>query len=352
MCHRSIWGLLSVLSPAWLLAVRLLAFHLGATYAPGEAEADITAGEGTLAGGGVVRIDALAASADCVEEVVDIEEQRQTTLEQVSAQAAVNGEVRVNLGQQGLCATAIDSVGEHLQAIEPLAAVMLPKLRPEVQPQRVTEHIALGPLVGTVLDTVVIVDEIGIETDVHEVGWSQGGVQPKASVAGSADVERLTEGHDAPKLVAVGHIGECTRLVTHRVVPRAYADAAEVVEVAFPTEFEIVGVAILQVGVASGIAVVAIDSESGELRSCWRCDVVGVAEGEVVHRLGAVRGMDGRTEGEVMLAHVAAMVRRILQAIPGIVHRKRCPEGKATEVVLRSCIDRELVGAIGVIEAA
>ena len=146
--------------------MRLLAFHLGATNAPGEAEADITAGEGALASGRVVRIDALAASADRVEEVIDVEEQRQTTLEQVCAHTAVNGEVRVNLGQQGLCATAIDSVGEHLQAVEPFAAIMLPKLCPEVQPQRVAEHIALGPLVGTVLNTVVVIDEVGIEVDV------------------------------------------------------------------------------------------------------------------------------------------------------------------------------------------
>ena len=90
--------MLPILSPAGLLSMRLLALHFGATNAPGEAEADITAGEGALAGGRVVRIDALAASADGVEEVVDVEEQRQTTLEQVSAHAAVNGEVRVNFG--------------------------------------------------------------------------------------------------------------------------------------------------------------------------------------------------------------------------------------------------------------
>ena len=313
-------GLLSVLSPTWFLAMGLLAFHLGATYAPGKAETDVAAGEGALAGGGIVRIDALASRADGVEEIVDVEEQRQTTLEQVSAHAAVNGKVRVNLCQQGLCTTAIDSIGEHLQAIEPWTIIMLPKLRPEVQPQRVAQHIALGPLVGTVLHTVIVIDEVGIETDVHEVGRPQGGVQTKTSIAGSPNVERLAKSHNAPKLVAIGHIGECARLVTHRVVPRAYADAAEVVEIAFPTEFEIVGVAILQAGVASGIAVVAIDSELGELRSCGRCDVVGVAEGEVVHRLGTVRGMDGRTKGEVMLVYVAAMVGRILQAVPGIVH--------------------------------
>ena len=86
-------ALLSVLSPAWLFTVCLLAFHLGATNAPGEAEADIAAGEGALAGGRVVWVDALATSADGIEEVIDVEEQRQTTLEQVSAHAPVNGEL-------------------------------------------------------------------------------------------------------------------------------------------------------------------------------------------------------------------------------------------------------------------
>ena len=332
--------------------MRLLALHFSTTYAPGEAEADITAGEGALAGGGVVRIDALATSADRVEEIVHVEEQRQTMLEQVSAHAAVNGEVRVNLGQQGLCATAIDGVGEHLQAIKPLADIMLPKLRPEVQPQRVAKHIALGPLVGTVLNTVIVVDKVGIETDIHEVGWPQGGVQPEASVAGSADIERTVESHNAPEVVTVGHIGEGASLVTHRVVPRAYANAPKVVEIAFPAEFEIVGIAILQAGVASGVAVVAIDSESSELRGCWRCDVVGVAEGKVVHRLGAVRGVDGGAEGEVMLAHVATVDARILQAIPSVVHRERRPKGEATEVVLCAHVERKFVSPVGVIVTA
>ena len=170
LVHYCVVSLLSVLSSAGFLAVGLLAFHLGATYAPGKAEADVAAGEGALAGGGVVGIDALAASADGVEEVVDVEEQRQTTIEQVCAHAAVNSKIRVNLGQQGLCATAINGIGEHLQAIEPLATIMLPQLRPEVQSQRVAQHIALGPLVGTVLDTVIVIVEVGIETDVHEVG--------------------------------------------------------------------------------------------------------------------------------------------------------------------------------------
>ena len=164
-------SLQSVLSPTGVLAVALLAIHLGAAYAPSESKADVTAGDCALAIGRIVRIDALTAHADSVEDVVGVEEQRQAAVEEVRTEAAINGEIGVNLGQQGLSATAIDGVGEHLQAVEPFAAIMLPKFRPEVQPQRVAEHIALGPLVGTVLNTVVIVDEVGIETYVHEVGW-------------------------------------------------------------------------------------------------------------------------------------------------------------------------------------
>lgn len=42
-----------------------------------------------------------------------------------------------------------------------------------------------------ILHTVVVVVEIGVETDVHEVGWAQCGVESDAGVAGGADVERL-----------------------------------------------------------------------------------------------------------------------------------------------------------------
>ena len=57
------------------------------------------------------------------------------------------------------------------------------------------------------------------------------------------------------------------------------------VEVAFPTEFEVVGVAFAEGGIAGGVVVVAIDGEARELLAGGRRDVVGVAEGEVVHRL-------------------------------------------------------------------
>ena len=52
----------------------LLAFHLGTAYAPSEAETDVATGEGTLAGGGVVGVDTLTASADGIENIVDVEE--------------------------------------------------------------------------------------------------------------------------------------------------------------------------------------------------------------------------------------------------------------------------------------
>ena len=125
----------SPLLTADFFAVGLLRLHLGATESPGEAETDILAGEGALAGGGVVGVNALAASADGAEEVVDVEEEREATVEEVGAETAVNGEVGVDLGQQGLCAAAIDGVGEHLQAVKPFDFVVLPQLGPEVEPQ-------------------------------------------------------------------------------------------------------------------------------------------------------------------------------------------------------------------------
>ena len=79
---------------------------------------------------------------------------------------------------------------------------------------------------------------------------------------------------------------------------------------------------------------------------------MGVTEGEVVHRLSAVRGVDGRTEGEVMLLHVGAIDIRILQAIPSVVRRERRAKGEAAKVVLGTSVEREFVGAVGVIVTA
>ena len=65
----------------------------------------------------------------------------------------------------------------------------------------------------TILHKVVVIKEIGVETDVHEVGWAQGGVEPDAGVAGSADVEGLRESDDAAEAVAVGYVGEGASVV-------------------------------------------------------------------------------------------------------------------------------------------
>ena len=92
----------------------LLGFHLGAAQAEGEAEADVAAVGGALADGGVVGVDAAAAGADGAEEVVDVEEERQTAVEEVGTHAAVESEVGVDLGQRCLRAAAIDGVGEEL----------------------------------------------------------------------------------------------------------------------------------------------------------------------------------------------------------------------------------------------
>ncbi len=92
-------------------------------------------------------------------------------------------------------------------------------------------------MAGAILHTVVVVVEIGVETDVHEVGWAQGGVEPDAGVAGGADIEGLREGDNAAEAVAVGDVGEGASVVAVGVVPSGEAYGAEVVEVAFPAEF-------------------------------------------------------------------------------------------------------------------
>lgn len=136
----------------------LHSFHLGTAQAPSEAKADIMTGEGTLAGGGVVGVDALTAATDGVEEVVDVEEKRQSTVEEVGAHSTVDAEIGVDLGQQGLCTATVVGIGKDLY--------LVPQLGPEVEPQGVAKHLALGPLPGTILHTIVVVEEVGVEADI------------------------------------------------------------------------------------------------------------------------------------------------------------------------------------------
>lgn len=95
----------------------LLAFHFGAANAPGEAKADVAAGEGTFACGGVVWVDAFTACADGAEKVVDVEEEGESAVEEVGACSAVEREVGVDGGEEGLGAAAVGGVGEELQFV-------------------------------------------------------------------------------------------------------------------------------------------------------------------------------------------------------------------------------------------
>ena len=75
--------------PRLLLAVGLLGFHFGAAEAPSEAEADVAAVGGALADGGVVGVEAAAASTNGAEHIGHVEEQRQSTVEEVFAKSEV-----------------------------------------------------------------------------------------------------------------------------------------------------------------------------------------------------------------------------------------------------------------------
>ena len=104
----------------------LLAFHFGAADAPGEPKADVAAGEGTFACGGIIWVDAFAACADGIEEVCHVEEEGESAVKEVGACTAVEGEVGVDGGEEGLGAAAVGGVGEELQSI--------PQFCPEVEP--------------------------------------------------------------------------------------------------------------------------------------------------------------------------------------------------------------------------
>ena len=92
----------------------LLAFHFGAADAPGEAKADVAAGEGTFACGRIIGVNAFAACADGAEEVCHVDEEGELAVIQVGACTAVEGEVGVDGGEKGLGAAAVCGVGKEL----------------------------------------------------------------------------------------------------------------------------------------------------------------------------------------------------------------------------------------------
>ena len=104
----------------------LLAFHFGAAYAPCKSKADVAAGEGTFACGRIIGVDAFVACADGVEKVCYVEEEGESAVEEVGACSAVEGEVGVDGGEEGLGAASVGGVGEELQFV--------PQFCPEVEP--------------------------------------------------------------------------------------------------------------------------------------------------------------------------------------------------------------------------
>ena len=104
----------------------LLAFHFGVAYAPGEPKADVATSEGTFACGRIIGVDAFAACADGAEEVCHVEEEGESAVKEVGACTAVEGEVGVDGGEEGLGAAAVGGVGEELQFV--------PQFCPEVEP--------------------------------------------------------------------------------------------------------------------------------------------------------------------------------------------------------------------------
>ena len=76
------------------------------------------------------------------------------------------------------------------------------------------------------MHAVVVVEEVGVEADVHEVHRPQGGIEADAALPCGADVGTLGESHDAPEAVAVSHIGKGAGVVAVGVVPGVEADAA------------------------------------------------------------------------------------------------------------------------------
>lgn len=112
--QRSLLLWLACFFSGGFLAVGLLAFHFGAANAPGESKADVVAGEGTFACGRIIGVDAFAACADGAEKVCHVEEEGESVVKEVGACTAVEGEVGVDGGEEGLGAAAVGGVGEEL----------------------------------------------------------------------------------------------------------------------------------------------------------------------------------------------------------------------------------------------
>ena len=135
----------------------------------------------------MIGVKASRARGATLEDVVGIEVKRQTTVEQVGGQTAIHAPIRLVDHQHVLATTAIVGVDIYLKHF--------PKFGPEIQTNRITNHLVFNPFIGTELHLVVVVEQHGIEADVHEIGRANRGVQFQAFAFCCTDVDGLREIH-------------------------------------------------------------------------------------------------------------------------------------------------------------
>ena len=288
-----------------------LEFHFAE--AEGEAECDETAGGLPFTIGDKEGVVVACCPSVLVEDVVDVEVDGQLAVKEICIDTEVDALVRLVGGEDALGGAAVVGIDEEL--------VVLPKLSPSVEaetvaPDRIQERLTAE---GEVL---VVISEGTREPDIDERGGSVGDIEVEAGGVGVADVHWLGVADHGSVEIAEDDIGKFALLVGVGAIVKFGADRAKLHEVLIPLELNVLIVRGNQIGVTPRAEAVnlihLVKGEGGEPRLA---DTAGEAEAEIVHRLGAVAEVEGRSQrpedgigvvagdiiiDEMLVVHIAA----------------------------------------------
>ena len=181
-----------------------------------------------------------------------------------------------------------------------------------VRPQRALFHGFQRTVVGLQIGII----HIGIKPQVEHSTGPIHHVELAACRVGTAHIHRLREEDHPTEMLVKPRVADGGDFVPLAFVIPGQADRTKVVPILCPTGFQILCVNRLQFGIARGVDFDVVMVEGTELCGRGMIDPHGVAQLEVVHRWGAIREMQRRSDVEMMCSKVVIGRLRINDDVP------------------------------------
>ena len=209
------------------------AFEVHLADAPGEAEADEAAVVAPSVVFGVVGVGGDGVRVGRLEEVVDLEVEREVAVEEVGAEAEVDVEIRFITTQQFYLLTEELAVNEHIH--------FAPQFCIHIESHNVAPNFVLHPFAGTHLHTVPDFSAVDIEPDVHKLARSPSEVHFGTAHAHVACIDGGVHLHNSSEERTIGHIADVVDIASAKVKVAFNPDGTPV-GVVSPTRLGFMGV--------------------------------------------------------------------------------------------------------------